>query len=238
MVINDALDLADVTAAQSLLFGASSRGFQSTFGEDDSTVNDESPGVEKANHSNISLPSTPPRSPSSHDFEPISYYSDQSWELQSEPSGPKELPSPSPIHTSKCLYSHQVVNSPPVSPSKKNAKRVASSSTHMALEMATDGQEPRGLLRFYKPTTWEVEYETNVVTRIEKWEQENEATRREEENLAMRKAVRERENARLRKQKERALKKDQEIQLGIRNANGTKRKVGSSEGCNTLLTSD
>ena len=53
----------------------------------------------------------------------------------------------------------------------------------------------------------------------------NEQNRVEEENEASRGAVQERENAWLRKQKERALMKQKEIQLGIQNLNGTKQKV-------------
>lgn len=80
--------------------------------------------------------------------------------------------------------------------------------------MAADGQELHSLLCFYKPTTWEVEYETNVVKRVERCQLENEQTTIEEEIEAMQKAAWEQENARSRKQKERALRKERESNWG------------------------
>jgi len=156
---------------QSLIFGATSRGFQFTFGKEDNI--DENPGAKPINPPSTLASSSPPRSPSlsSHCLNPTAHDSDESLDLglESDPPQPSKL-CQSPLPMPKHWYSNQTVNSPPVSPCKKKPKHTAASAARIASEIAAksgSGQEPQGLLCFFKPTIWEVEYKTNVVKRVE-----------------------------------------------------------------------
>jgi hypothetical protein len=137
------------------------------------------------------------------------------------PITPPSLPT-----KSKRFLGDYTVNSPPISPKKKKPKIQVSSATRIAIQEAEarSGETAHGLLRFYRPSTWQVEYNKTVVKQIEESKLEMEKREKQLEAAAIRKKAHERENARLRKQKSRLMKKKKEVYTGIRSPGGTKRK--------------
>lgn len=103
------------------------------------------------------------------------------------------------------------------------SKIQATSSIRAGLELS-QGSEPRGLLRFFKPCTVEV-YNLQLAQEQEQIERQREEDQHQNELATHIKTEAKREGARLRKQKERSRKKDRDIQQGIRSPGGKKRKV-------------
>jgi hypothetical protein len=186
----------------------------------------------------FSITETPPRSPSlsspslslsHHNHTPSSNNSETSWSpsLDSRTSTPPPQCVTPPLlqtNSKRFLGDHSVIF-PSVSPKKKPKVQVLS-ATRMAIQEAEarSGEKAHGLLRFYRPSTWQVEYNKTVVKQIEESRFEMDKREKQREAAAVRKKARERENARLRKQKSRLTKKEKEVNTGIRSPGGTKRK--------------
>lgn len=107
---------------------------------------------------------------------------------------------------------------------KKPRKEKVSSAIRTALEKIKSQPVTKGLLTFFKPSTRQ-EHETHIIREAEKErEKKEEKVWQSRQDREVTK-VEVREDAKLRKRKESARKKEEDIHAGLRSPGGTKRKV-------------
>lgn len=114
-------------------------------------------------------------------------------------------------------------DSPTKSPPQKKAALLKVPS---AIRAALETSKSRGILRFFTPSTRESHNE-HIARQAELTRMNSEEIVHENSIIDERKKVLVRENARVRKEKERSIKKKREIQSGDRSPGGTKRKVNT-----------
>ena len=135
---------------------------------------------------------------------------------------------PAPIQTSTAVEMSCEPPTPnkitPATTAESSKKIKATSAIHEGLSMAKNTQQSRGLFKYFKECSRE-QYLMDVARETEKWtiivDQESYAM--EEANQIKKANLRER--ARERKRKSRLLKKNREVQKGLRSPGGTKRRV-------------
>lgn len=111
--------------------------------------------------------------------------------------------------------------SPPAKPPQKKAALLKiPSAIHSALKTS----KSRGILRFFTPSTRESHNE-HIARQAELTRMNSEEHAHKDSIIDEQKKALTRENARVRKEKERHIKKRREIQSGDRSPGGTKRKV-------------
>lgn len=171
----------------------------------------------------LSRPTTPEMSASQSHSMPASPHFVASPLVSDDASSSPHTPPPElPAIRKRTMDEARSASMPP-SPEKKKPRAEAQSAIRSAIEMSSEGV-PRGLMKFFRPCT-KGEYDEQVARFTEEHHGDLEQRAAQEATRNQLRDDKAREGDRIRQQRHRQVKRDNEIARGERTPGGTKRKV-------------